>query len=295
MAARRNLIRPRWRSSKKPILFKILNPYLVSLRGKRRSRHTIENAESLAQGLYDALGRMYRVDKMDPAEALDAIQKARPAWGPDRFAQALSLMQAAQRHAYEEGLLPAIRPLKPLWKRPDLTRGIRTVYELEEIKALTGTQEHYARLSFLFAARNGMHLREILHVQREDCDLEQKVVRIRAKPEDQWAPRGLHERDLPIDPWVAKSLAWHLVHLTGPSPKHWLFHGEDHDELLKGPVLIKLARRAHEKEGLAFLGYEAMRRFWFDTQRFVEKTPLKRLQYLAGLEKVAFERMLNPS
>ena len=117
-------------------------------------------------------------------------------------------------------------------------------------------------LIIMTAALAGLRHAEILHLQRQDVDLDGDLLHVRAK-ERVWSPKSHVERTVPLHPDLAEAYSKHLALLVDESPTAWVFPGIEGGprRLVSAPV-----RRVFKEAGLYNPehkpGLHSLRRTW---------------------------------
>jgi integrase len=100
--------------------------------------------------------------------------------------------------------------IEGLLSRKDLPRyTLKSVdaYSEAELVELLHSGDERSRVIFGFFLGTGCREQEVAFMTWADVDLEQKIVRITAKPQWNWKPKDSEERCVPIPEWLIKKLA----------------------------------------------------------------------------------------
>ena len=100
--------------------------------------------------------------------------------------------------------------VEELLSRRDLPRYTEKsvdAYGEAEIAQLLRAGNEKSRVIWGFFLGTGCREQEVAYMTWNDVDLEQKIVRVTAKPHWNWRPKDREERSVPIPEWLVKKLA----------------------------------------------------------------------------------------
>lgn len=100
--------------------------------------------------------------------------------------------------------------IEGLLSRKDLPRYTQKsvdAYSEAELAELFRAGNERSQVVFGFFLGTGCREQEVAYMTWTDVDLEQKIVRITAKPQWNWRPKDCEERNVPIPEWLADRLA----------------------------------------------------------------------------------------
>ena len=100
--------------------------------------------------------------------------------------------------------------IEGLLSRKDLPRYTQKsvdAYSEAEVAALLNSSDKRSRAIFGFFLGTGCREQEVANMTWSDVDLDQKLVRITAKPQWNWKPKDCEERCVPIPEWLVDALA----------------------------------------------------------------------------------------
>lgn len=125
---------------------------------------------------------------------------------------------------------------------PKYDKGLPTIYEPGELKAILEAADPHMRVVILMALKLGLRELEIAHAEWNDVHWDDSVFRVQGKEHWKFRVKDKEERDIPIPADVLVALReWHEKH-----PKSRLIVGTESDKpnyhLLR--TLKRLARRA---------------------------------------------------
>jgi len=112
--------------------------------------------------------------------------------------------------------------IEGLLSRRDLPRYTQKsvdVYNEADIAQLLRAGNAKSRAIFGFFLGTGCREQEVAYMTWNDVDLDQKIVRITAKPQWNWKPKDCEERSVPIPEWLVRK----LVRLKSKSGNSLLF------------------------------------------------------------------------
>lgn len=89
---------------------------------------------------------------------------------------------------------------------PRYTERFVDAYNHAEIARLLEAADQRLRPTFGFFLGSGCREQEVAHMTWRDVDLDQKIVRITAKPNWAWRPKDCEERCVPIPAWLVDAL-----------------------------------------------------------------------------------------
>jgi integrase len=89
---------------------------------------------------------------------------------------------------------------------PRYTERFVDAYSEQEIAQLLQSGDERSRAIFGFFLGTGCREQEVAFMIWSDVDLDQKIVRITAKPQWGWRPKDCEERGMPIPAWLADTL-----------------------------------------------------------------------------------------
>jgi integrase/recombinase XerD len=168
-----------------------------------RARRSVQAAERLKQLLSDSRRSCHRIhlraiDRRDLIAYMTALRDRRLA---DRtIFNRTSTVLTFLRSFGVEGLLSR-RDL------PRYTQESVDTYGEAEITQLLRAGNEKSRVICGFFLGTGCREQEVAYMTGNDVDLEQKIVRVTAKPHWNWKPKDSEERSVPVPEWLINKLA----------------------------------------------------------------------------------------
>jgi integrase/recombinase XerD len=92
------------------------------------------------------------------------------------------------------------------WDLPRYTEKSVDAYNEVEIAQLLQAGDERSRIIFGFFLGTGCREQEVAYMTWSDLDLDQKIVRITAKPHWGWGPKDDEERCVPVPDWFVDAL-----------------------------------------------------------------------------------------
>ena len=125
-----------------------------------------------------------------------------------------------------------IKPRRVIEKRPE----VYSDEEIDQMLGACGPKEEALLLTLLYT---GLREQEVCHLSWEDLDLEKKVLRVTAKPEERFTPKTWEEREIEMSDDLVESLKGH------PRTSRWVFpttRGKRHAHVYK--IVLRVAELA---------------------------------------------------
>jgi site-specific recombinase XerD len=146
------------------------------------------------------------------------------------------------------------------------------VYSKEDVrKILDAAANPKHKLVLMLAYGLGLRLKEITLIKPSDIGWEREIIRINGK--------GTKQRDLPLDPCIAKPLRSYLQDYPG---QKYLFEGSVKSAPYPSRTIQKIYHNACEKAGIQLRGGIHSLRHSFATHLLEAGIDLRQIQFLLG-------------
>lgn len=202
----------------------LLLNYLAYLRGLRRKATSLRMFEAHGRALTRHFGPTFSVADLTQEAIAEFVDAQLTRVSAETVNNELAVLRASLKWAASldaptcqrlAGLPCNVRLLKRTRKRP-------TVLSVEQVSTLISHAKPPYDTAILLAAHAGLRQAEIRFLHTDDVDLDEGVVRVRAKAG--WSPKSGEEREVPLNSLLRAELGRYLVEAR---PSGWLFPGID--------------------------------------------------------------------